>query len=144
MIVSTLLLLVAAPADCSEKSGARISSECALEQSLRQLPDLDCEEPMTQTAMNVCSYRKYLRADITLNQTWSQVAERYRDENGQTDTWNAILKAQRSWLAYRDAECAVQRDRFEGGSIAPLIANSCLFTLTEQRTEQLQTLLDEN
>jgi uncharacterized protein YecT (DUF1311 family) len=48
-----------------------------------------------------------------------------------------LLKAQRAWLAYRDAACEVQASPYEGGSIQPLIWFSCLSELTAERTRML-------
>ena len=143
MIVSALLLAVASPGDCPEPSGADASSKCRLEQSLRQLDDLDCQADDSQMAMNVCSYREYLMADIELNDTWDKIAARYRGDDADDPVWQSILKAQRAWLAFRDAQCEIWREYYKGGTIAPLMSNSCLADLTGQRIAQLQELLEQ-
>lgn len=142
MIVSALLLMASAPADCPAQSGPDAPSECRLAQSLRQLPDLVCEEDDSQMAMNVCSFREFLRADIALNQTWDRVVVRYRREDDDSALWQAVLNAQRAWLAFRDAQCGIWREYYKGGSIMPLVSNSCLTHLTEQRIEHLQDMLE--
>ena len=143
MILSTLLLLVAAPGNCPEAGEAELSSECYLQYLQERFPDVDCEEATTQLEMNVCSGSDFARADIALNEAWSRVRERYRNPDGTGEAWNAILKAQRAWLAYRDADCDVEKIRWRGGSIMPLMVSSCLAGLTEARTSKLECLATE-
>ena len=56
---------------------------------------------------------------------------------------DALLKAQRSWIAFRDGHCETEGFKYRGGSIEPLIVHSCRATLTRQRTQQLNSLLEE-
>lgn len=93
----------------------------------------DCISPQTQLLMNMCAARDYEQADAALNAAWGP-ARSYARQIGQGD---ALLKAQRAWLAYRDAACEVQASPYEGGSIQPLIWFSCLSELTAERTRML-------
>jgi uncharacterized protein YecT (DUF1311 family) len=51
-----------------------------------------------------------------------------------------LAAAEKAWAAYRDAECAFEADRYEGGSLAPTIHGSCVAELTQQRTKLLEGL----
>ena len=51
---------------------------------------------------------------------------------------NALLAAQRAWLAYRDAECVLEGYEFRGGSAAPMAHAQCRAALTEARTRALK------
>lgn len=93
----------------------------------------DCISPQTQLLMNMCAARDYEQADAALNAAWGP-ARSYARQIGQGD---ALLKAQRAWLTYRDAACEVQASPYEGGSIQPLIRFSCLSELTAERTRML-------
>lgn len=112
-------------------------------------PKVDCENPVTQSAMNICSYREYLAADAAMSDAWKAAKTRAREgdaslaRNGIPVRELAnLLDAQRKWLAFRDAHClsiAGPRDEFSG-TIWPLIFNGCMNELTETRTSQLHRL----
>ena len=126
------------PVDCSAIQDSVASLKC----EVGQLPKVDCDEPITQMEMNVCSYRKYLEADIALNEHWALVRSRWHANSDQPDFWMAVLDAQRKWLEYRNAECEVWQNLYGGGTITPLMQNSCLAKVTQQRVEELAALLD--
>ena len=93
----------------------------------------ECIAPQAQQLMNACAAKDYEKADAALNTAWKS-AKSFADAIGQGA---ALLKAQRAWLAYRDAACAVHASPFEGGSLQPLIRATCLSELTAQRTRML-------
>ncbi len=93
----------------------------------------DCYNAGAQVQMNDCAYQQYQFADAALNAEWPH-AMGYARSIGQGD---ALLGAQRLWISYRDAACAVQASPFDGGSIAPFIRASCLTDLTVTRTQML-------
>ena len=78
-------------------------------------PQVDCENAMTQTDMNICSWQSYQRADAELNALWPQVRaimqreDGYAVEDDQPGYWESLLAAQRAWIAYRDAHCRLSR-----------------------------------
>jgi uncharacterized protein YecT (DUF1311 family) len=142
-VIFTVLVLAgvvaAAPRDCSAVSGALAQDKCQLAQSMTIDPAPDCESQDTQTDMNICSYRDYLRADIALNQTWQELAA-----NRPASDLALHRDAQRKWLAYRDAQCLAENGRREdSGTIWPLLQNSCLEDITNKRTQELRAYLDE-
>lgn len=94
---------------------------------------VDCTAPTDQQSMNICAARAYQQADAALNAAWGPARD-FARQIGQAD---ALLQAQRAWLAYRDAACAVQASPFQGGSIQPLIRYNCLRDLTSRRTQML-------
>ncbi|WP_269434073.1 lysozyme inhibitor LprI family protein [Pelagovum pacificum] len=101
--------------------------------------ELDCSDGgTTQMEMNACSQRDYEAADVKLNEAWGEAIETARTF-GYDDK---LLTAQRAWITYRDAACEAEAATFEGGSMAPLVRNSCLARLTETRTEDL-TIFNE-
>ena len=109
---------------------------------------LDCDNAMTQTAMNMCSKQEFDRADAELNVVWEQVRAHARradagfdDDDGQPGHWDTLLKAQRAWLTYRDEHCRLSSYDARGGSLQPLLASDCMTSLTEARTTELHGLL---
>lgn len=104
-------------------------------------PSIDCANAMTQTDMNVCSYRDFQSADRTMNEAWGKAVAKAKaaDRQGPAGTFNRLLDAQRKWLAWRDAQCLAENGpREESGTIWPLQQNGCLKELTEARIKQLQ------
>ena len=50
-----------------------------------------------------------------------------------------LQEAQRSWINYRDANCAFYDDP-DGGTLARVNANSCMMTATADRANELERL----
>jgi len=95
--------------------------------------ELTCDAPQTQLAMNQCAHQAYQQADATLNQTYQQL-------HGQLSTSGQqnLTDAELAWINFRDAECEFAKNKYEGGSIAPLIYNGCLESLTTLRTTEIE------
>ncbi|SEK71913.1 lysozyme inhibitor LprI family protein [Pacificibacter marinus] len=97
---------------------------------------VDCENAMTQRDMNICSYEDYMVVDRALNDTYTWALARTEDWG--SGTKEALRAAQRTWIAYRDAACNAEGQLHEGGSIRPLIENTCKATLTTRRTQDMR------
>ena len=115
--------------------------------ALAQSGDLDCSNPQNQTTMNRCAFLDFEEADLELNAIWPAARKanatfaQYLPEERKADA-NALLEAQRAWIKFRDAHCASIAMPNAGGTIYPLIYNSCRAGVTRQRTEQLRQLVD--
>ena len=113
-------------------------------------PKVDCDNAMTQTAMNICSWQSYQRADAELNAAWSRAAKRAKEMDRSAAEYDSdatahsrLLTAQRAWLKFRDAHCLAENGEREGsGTIWPLLQNGCLEALTEARTAQLRQYVE--
>jgi len=113
-----------------------------------QDPQWNCDEPMTQRAMNWCAHQDYLAADRLLNAQWPKTANAMKQRDADWDFpgderpgfFATLLEAQRAWLRFRDAHCTAEGYLYRGGSIEPLIVSTCKTELTETRTEQLHQL----
>lgn len=77
------------------------------------------------------------KADATLNAVYGQLTDRLSGRSVQK-----LRSAQRAWLAFRDAECALQGSAVEGGSAQPAVVSQCMATLTEERVRQLRFYLN--
>ena len=113
---------------------------------------VDCANAQTQADMNWCSAEELAKADAELNRIWPQVrtwakdTDSFLSEGDFADFATAdesLLKAQRAWIDYRDGHCATEGAKYAGGSIMPLIVNSCLAALTERRTQELKALMED-
>lgn len=114
-------------------------------------PQVDCDNAVTQTDMNICAAREYEQADRGLNAAWDRATRQAKavdadraargEQGGVSDR---LLRAQRAWLTFRDAHCDAISHRYRGGSIQPLIQSDCLTRITRARTEQLHELSESD
>ena len=98
-----------------------------------------CGTESTQGGANECAGQEFKAADAALNATYGRIVARLADE---TDARQLLTKAQRAWVAFRDAECKFSAAGAQGGSIYPMIASACQIDLTKARTESLRRYLD--
>jgi len=103
---------------------------------LAQQPN--CNDPQTQTAMNICAGLSYQQVDRKLNQVYRQLLPTLAASRRQK-----LITSQQIWIRFRDTSCAFERSQFEGGTIASMIYSNCLSELTQQRTKQLEGYLEE-
>ncbi|MCZ8242263.1 MAG: lysozyme inhibitor LprI family protein [Microcystis sp. LE19-131.1A] len=104
---------------------------------LAQRPN--CNNPQTQSEMNICASIAYQNADRKLNQVYRQLLPRLSAARKQK-----LITAQQAWIKFRDSSCEFERSAYEGGSIAPMIYGFCLANVTEQRTKDLQRYLEDS
>lgn len=109
----------------------------------------DCGNPQTQAEMTLCAGQDYQRADAELNALWGEVSAQARDndrlagEDGRPGYAETLLKAQRAWISFRDANCTYEGFAARGGSMEPMLASQCLARMTTERTEQLRQLMQD-
>lgn len=99
--------------------------------------------------MNHCVQMETSAWDVLLNQEWDnaktfmQTSDAEDAANGQPSyaiRWESLLNAQRSWLAFRKAECDLQYAQWGGGSIRNNAYNGCMLDLTAKRVFDLYAL----
>jgi uncharacterized protein YecT (DUF1311 family) len=108
--------------------------------------EVDCENAMAQQDMNACAAKDYEAADVELNAVWKKAraaakemdAEYSDDLKGADD---ALVAAQRGWIAYRDGQCDLAGFEARGGSMEPMLVSGCLADLTRKRTKELQEFI---
>ena len=120
--------------------------------------EVDCSEDaqVNQMQMNHCSYLAYQLADEDLNLAYglARDALRQADEGvleiygekpvGYKDGVTTLRDAQLAWITFRDLTCEAEGNMYYGGSIRPLIENSCKEQLTRVRTEELRRAFEQN
>jgi uncharacterized protein YecT (DUF1311 family) len=107
---------------------------------------IDCDSAMDQNTMTRCAGMDFEKADAELNKVWKQAkgaaedadAEYSSDLKGEAE---ALLKAQRGWIAYRDGQCELAGFEARGGSMEPMLVNGCLAEMTKARTRELQAIV---
>lgn len=113
-------------------------------------PKIDCSDAQTQMKMNICAYRDFEDADKRLNEQWVITSgkmkqaddERGWPEDGRPSYYDALLEAQRAWLAFRDANCRVEGYKLRGGSAEPMEISGCMANMTRARTTELRELIE--
>jgi len=98
----------------------------------------DCAIAITQGEMNQCAAQQYKAADKELNDLYKQITARLKDDS---KAKQLLVKAQRAWIDFRDAECEFSASGVEGGSVYPLIHSDCITAQTKARVEAFKTYL---
>jgi uncharacterized protein YecT (DUF1311 family) len=95
----------------------------------------DCAHATTQLQMDQCA-AKALHADQTqLTTAYDQIAKRLKSDPGKM---KLFITAETAWANFRDAECKFAASATAGGSIYPLVVNTCLDRLTALRVKDLK------
>lgn len=117
--------------------GIASPTSAATNLQLAQRPN--CNNPQTQSEMNICASIAYQNADRKLNQVYRQLLPKLSAARKQK-----LISAQQAWIKFRDSSCEFERSAYEGGSMAPMIYGFCLVDVTEQRTKDLQRYLEDS
>ena len=117
--------------------GIASPTSAATNLQLAQRPN--CNNPQTQSQMNICASIAYQNADRKLNQVYRQLLPKLSAARKQK-----LITAQQAWIKFRDSSCEFERSAYEGGSIAPMIYGFCLANVTEQRTKDLRRYLEDS
>jgi len=109
--------------------------------------DIDCENPQTQSDLRSCEVARHETADKALNaqykKTRAAMAAIDTDLDGDMKgAEQALVKAQRAWIDYRDAECDAFGFQARGGTMEPMLVAGCLADVTDRRTKELKELED--
>ncbi|MCZ7858273.1 lysozyme inhibitor LprI family protein [Agrobacterium salinitolerans] len=105
----------------------------------------NCKEPQTQADMTICAGKDYEKADKQLNVDYQKLRKLLveRDKTADADgkgAADALVTAQRAWVAFRDANCAVAGFQARGGSMEPMLISSCLAEMSTRRADELRQL----
>ena len=94
------------------------------------------EKPENSTTYGIlqCGDAEIAVQDARLNKAYKADMADLADA---PDVKAALLKAQRAWIAFRDANCWAEAAPYTTGSIQPLVFSSCMARLTRQRTKDL-------
>lgn len=99
----------------------------------------ECDDARSQAEMQACAANAYKASDAELNAVYRQIEKRLA---GDKDTLKLLVRAQRAWLGFRDAECGFSSSGAEGGSVHPTVVSMCLDDLTRKRVDGLKGYLD--
>ncbi|MHC8338359.1 lysozyme inhibitor LprI family protein [Pseudomonas sp. HLT2-19-2] len=100
---------------------------------------VDCDNAADQATMNQCAAQQHKAADQALNALYQQISARLKSN---PESRKLLIGAQRSWIAFRDAECKFSSAGVEGGSVYPAIYSNCVTELTKARVETFKNYLN--
>jgi uncharacterized protein YecT (DUF1311 family) len=86
--------------------------------------------------MRACSSDELKRQDERLNKAYEALQKRL-----EPPVRDRLRLAQRAWIQFRDAECALVGAPEAGGTLGPVIVDGCHVEMTAIRADQLGDLL---
>jgi uncharacterized protein YecT (DUF1311 family) len=106
----------------------------------------NCKDPQSNLEMKMCAQQDFQRADAELNKVYAEALAHARGQNQALrdnyekapDSEALLRKAQRAWVVFRDANCAVEYQIYYGGSHASLAYSLCQVSMTKARTAELK------
>ena len=105
----------------------------------------DCNDPQTQTEMNICAGLDYKAADAELNRVYKAAIANMKEMDASLPpelkgAEKTLRKAQRAWIPYRDNACEAYGFMVRGGSMESMLVGSCLANLTRNRIKELKAI----
>jgi uncharacterized protein YecT (DUF1311 family) len=96
----------------------------------------DCSNATTQAQIDACATQALKKADVQLNDSFNALLHKVSGAGRQK-----LQTAERSWIQYRDAQCAFNTMGSAGGSIHPASLAACEEGLTRMQTTVLNSQL---
>ena len=97
---------------------------------------------VAQPELNACAADEAARVDVELNRVYRELLSKNSDDPAAAEK---IKKAQRAWVAYRDAYVEAmfpaEDKQAEYGSMYPMEVSQILAALTRQQVEALKDLI---
>lgn len=106
----------------------------------------------TTLGMTSCNTAETQLWDRLLNEDWpghrrwaeaadAQEREFFGDQF--SDRARTLLEAQRAWIAFRDAQCALEYAVWGSGSMRHILGTACIAEMTADRVIELRALADD-
>ena len=96
-----------------------------------------CDSGITMS-MKICAGYRWRLQDARLNAVYQKARDKAREMGYEA----SLVKAQRAWVAYRDAVCANEGEMGAGGGTAlGLYELSCMEGLTKDRTDRIEAMI---
>jgi uncharacterized protein YecT (DUF1311 family) len=98
---------------------------------------LDCQNATATMELKECASADLQKADKALNATYKKLMAKLDDKIAK----EKLKKAQRAWIAYRDANAEFSADEARGGTAEGLLYMGTITQMTEQREKELAQYL---
>ena len=93
----------------------------------------NCGNADNQATMNACFMAEYAKADASLHKLYDLELEKLKGSDR-----SDLINVQSLWLKYREAQCKLEADQEEGGSIQPTVFYSCMQEKTTARQKEIE------
>lgn len=87
----------------------------------------------TQTDMNSTASKNAAKADAAMTASYKRLMRTLAPAQK-----TQLVRAQRAWIAYRDAEATLLASGSEGGSMHPMVHAEAMKEMTQERTRNLE------
>lgn len=108
--------------------------------------EFDCANTSVQWQLNECEAQAWQKADEELNAQYQKSRRIMKAWDAEASDLagaeQALVKAQRAWIAFRDAQCTFHGYQAKGGSLEPLLIYGCRRELTIRRIQELKDQTD--
>jgi uncharacterized protein YecT (DUF1311 family) len=95
--------------------------------------DSPCPNAVTTLDMAQCFSKAKALSDEKLAALYKKLLSKLDGDDA-----DRLVKVQRVWTEYREANCSAERALYQGGSAAPVVYAACMEAMTRARTEELQ------
>ena len=92
-----------------------------------------------QTEMNEEAFNAYSLVDKNMSATYQLILANFSTKNEK----DLLIASQKAWIVYKEAHCKSIANGYEGGSMQPMIYNSCMESITNERIIQLNQYNEE-
>lgn len=128
------------------KKSANIVALCLIFTSTLQASDI-CDNAVTTLDINECGKLMHQEADKKLTLAYKRALKRINeieDIQQKKDTKDALIKAERLWIQFRDKDCDAVFNLWRAGTIRGAIYWGCMIHHTEERTKDLELIADKD
>tara|TARA_R110000787_G_scaffold242260_2_gene348380 strand:- start:473 stop:955 length:483 start_codon:yes stop_codon:yes gene_type:complete len=99
----------------------------------------------TTLGITQCIQAETQEWDVLLNREYKATRADFANRDNalsanSLDLTDQLLKAQRAWIAFRDAECALAYARWQDGSIRSVVHANCMMVMTASRAIELRDM----
>lgn len=152
-LIASVAVALALPAGAQEGGvDARLVDECFTatptgerSPSCLGMASNQCQDQSPQSgttlAITSCITAETEAWDAILNAQYGQTREHLRAQR--PDLAEHLLAAQRAWIAFRDADCALNYERWADGSIRGIVFANCVMVKTAERSIELRDMRSE-
>lgn len=131
VVVASIAALIAMPASAADPAAVKARYTPAFSACLAT------EENQTTLGMIECMNAEMAVQDAALNAAYrTLIADMTPDQKV------GLRKAQRAWIAFRDADCSARYSR-DWGTFSSLTSNMCMLQRTVERTLELQAFVPD-
>ena len=96
----------------------------------------------TNYDMKVCTQAEYEAADKSLNAEYSSLMILLKKDTSQIGKTilDRMIKSQRAWITFRDAQCSAEAASIIGGTGETLTESLCLADMTRERAKKVREM----